>query len=243
MWCARCEQDVPSLASPQNRGLICIRCGGKIPRPKEDSMGLRRTNPSNSRHHLPEAPAWKSSAPAARGSEPSPSPSYEGILLPISSFLGYDDWEIEQHLRHIGRRVRQLVLPPNPQSQALRFTRVDSPHQLLPEIHWASSSEHFPSLGRSSSPKRTGQIFLYGGIIFLTCGLVLLVLAYLGSRPELQWWGWPSVVLGQAALLLAILFQSPPRRNFSASQPMASPEPDCQHPLHSHLTPLLSKSR
>ncbi|HOM16611.1 MAG TPA: hypothetical protein PLQ00_04740 [Thermoguttaceae bacterium] len=43
----------------------------------------------------------------------------------------------------------------------------------------------------------------------LICGTVLLVWSYFTGREELQMWGWPCLIIGQAGLLVGMFFQNP----------------------------------
>jgi len=206
MWCARCEQDVPGLASPQNRGLVCIRCGGIIPHPKEVSqVGSMAAAPSpHAQFSEPQAP--KISEGGELGPQAQPPPSSEGLLLPIAPFLGYDEWEVERALRQIGWRLCPQSARESPQQD--NHARVDTPHPLLFQTHWPLPKDTFLPPGTSPPKRYARRLLLYGGIVLLTCGLVLLLWGYLGARPDLPRWGWPCLVLGQAGLVFGMSFSS-----------------------------------
>jgi|GEM_PF-2415947 len=233
MWCARCEQDVPGLVSPQSRGLICIRCGEKVMHSKEGSQVPLHTKSAHPHPHFPEDPAQKGSASAAPSLPPPASRCSEGLVLPVGSFLGYDDWEMDRALKHIGRQVRPHLTPIS-QTEKNRRARLDAPHPLLRETHWALGKD-CPSPAAACRPTRYAQIFLYGAIILLTCGLVLLLWCYLGGRPELQRWGWPCVVIGQAGLLVGMYFQPSQRKRFPAPKEPTSASPECLTPTPSPI--------
>lgn len=231
MWCSRCEQDVPGLMSPEKREFVCIRCGGKLePPPGFPKQGKETSFSAGEGAVCAVTPAYSTSHPSAAHSEGQPSP-YPGIILPIASFLSYDDWEIEQALRRIHRHVRKD--PSCPKQAETRQARLDAPHGETPPNHWTLS----PSV--SSSPKtgsdlknRTG-ILIYGGLMSLICGTVLLVWSYLTGREELQQWGWPGLVIGQAGLLLGILLNRPSKGG--DHPPQKSPVPP-EKPSHSAVS-------
>ncbi|MCS7305637.1 MAG: hypothetical protein NZ602_11100 [Thermoguttaceae bacterium] len=188
----------------------------------------------------PEALALKLSAPLLPNSGATSTSGPETILLPLSSFLGYDQWDLEYRFHQIGRRLRK-PLSFTPPAEGDGWTRVDAAHQEFFETHWPLPKST-PPVRQISPPKPPAQMFFYGGIIFLTCGLVLLLWAYLGGRPELQLWGWPCVVLGQAGLLVRMYSQSSAKTTLPTSS-----DSDClgqkeQTQLHPPLSPLLSKN-
>jgi len=226
MWCSRCEQDVPGLASPGKMGFVCVRCGEKLENPQKipefhgnpgSSTGEGMVCPSI---HTPTLPH-----PSGGISQPV-YPPYEGVVLPISSFLGYDDWEIDQALRRIGRQVGK-DLPGGLHSHEQRRSRLDASHEEIPQSHWALSKQPILSQGRMRHKNRTG-ILLYGGLMTLVCGTVLLVWSYLSGREELQLWGWPCLIVGQAGLLLGVFFHAPSEEG--AKIPKESPSSQATPP-------------
>jgi len=203
MWCARCEQDVPGLASPQNRGLVCARCGGAIAHSKEVSKVASIAAAPPPHVQFSEPQASKVYGSSGTGPQPTPTPSSEGVLLPISSFLAYDDWQLELSLRQIGRRLRGHTVSPSPDGN--KHARLDAPHPVLLQTHWPLPKDaSFRS--ETLRPRGYAQLFLYGGLVLLTSGLTLLLWGYLGGRPDLPVWGWPCLLLGQALLLFRICF-------------------------------------
>lgn len=264
MWCRRCEQDVPGLATPGKRGFACIRCGEKLESPQ------RVSEPPGDKR-IPLAGEGLECASVVKPILSSPSegcmesvhPSYEGIVLPISSFLSYDDWEMDEALRRIGRQVGKIPLHPAQTCSAQpggRQARLDSPHDAIPQSHWGLSKNASRPTEGARDKKRPGLI-LYGGLMTLICGTVLLVWAYLTGREELQMWGWPCLILGQAGLLVGMFFQNqskspatlpketpsldatPPQEggnplgNLSSSQWVEQPHPFPPQPMASFHTP------
>ncbi len=157
------------------------------------------------------------------GSQQSLAPSYDGIVLPISSYLAYDDWEIEQGLRHIARRLGK-DLPGRPTWPGDRLSRVDAAHEPIPPSHWGQPEGNPNTHPVEYQPKKWGSLLLYGGLMPLICGTVLLTWSYLTDRQDLQLWGWPCLLLGQAALILGMLWQATLGSRTKTSRESSSPE-------------------
>ena len=188
MWCNRCRQDVPGVALRDGKGFCCPRC----------SKDLSSDGPAA----IPETTPRPSETAAAK------TPTATGLGV-----SGYDAWELEQQLRHIGR-----VLEPDGvggreraagQGIAARF---DEPHR-------GPSAWHMPPTGRPAridkpQPKRSHStsaaltwIALSLGTMAFVCGGMLLLWSVVTGREELWGVGMPVALCGQIALLVGLVLQ------------------------------------
>lgn len=227
MWCTRCEQDVPGLASPKKRGFICIRCGGPLEMPQKSSFFHEPHHPSEGKQpRLLEGSSCQqhpSSSPS-KGPPSSLSPSKEGFILPFHSFLGYDDWEMEQALRHIGRRIGTPQDSPLSRP-SLQWCRVDPAHEEAWGTHWTKSKNWSLSSKGTPPQRRWPNFLLCSGLMSLICGTILLLWSYLSGQEELYLWGWPLLVLGQAGLVVAVTVPIFFKPSIPPGYPSAVPPP------------------
>ena len=80
MWCSRCQQDVPAVASGQEGGFACARC----------------------RARLGDAPAGRSDA------APKATPAGGAANFRVAPPPRIDDWRMDEDLREAGRLIASL---------------------------------------------------------------------------------------------------------------------------------------
>lgn len=192
MWCSTCQQDVPSLGSPQNEGnLRCGKCGQIL------AAGLQ-----------PES----SIARAAGRMAADPDASLEGFLR--AAPLADDDWALEAELRGVERLVR--ALQPGG-STTLQPTAIDQPHRQQAGWHVATSestaaADEKRRAAQGADPSRSALQLaalssLAVGLALFACGAVLLGWSLIGKRPDLWPVGMPLALVGQAGLILGLILQ------------------------------------
>ena len=195
MWCSRCREDVPAVAGKDRGGFSCPRCG--------DALSAGRSAEPELQPEAPEA------APA-RDEPTAPTP-------------GYDSWELDDRLRHIGRVLR----PESPDSEPVRQARQQEMLR-LDAAHTGPSGWHLPepqpdaAPGKSSrkraaaNPRARSSFSLLAAIAWtilllsttaIVCGGVLMVWSLVGARPELWSIGLPVALGGQVALLVGLVLQ------------------------------------
>jgi len=195
MWCSRCREDVPAVAGKDRGGFSCPRCGDAL-------SAVRPAEPEQE----PEAP--QAAPPPNEPAGPRP---------------GYDSWELDERLRHIGRLLR----PESPDSEPARQARQQEMLR-LDGAHPGPSGWHLPepqpaaTTGKPSrKPAKTNtgarsSFSLLGAIAWtilllsttaIVCGGVLMVWSLVGSRPELWSIGLPVALGGQVALLVGLVLQ------------------------------------
>src|SRR5574340_89426 len=102
MWCTRCRQDVPGFATGESEKLRCPRCSGEL--------------------------RAQVSTPCA---EPSAPQDTSGTDATANATAAWDNWEVDESLRHIGRVLRPGGSDQQQQEAAYRQmkARLDPPHQ------------------------------------------------------------------------------------------------------------------
>jgi len=195
MWCSRCREDVPAVAGKDRGGFSCPRCGDAL-------SAVRPAEPELQPEAAQGAPApAEAAAPAA----------------------GYDSWELDDRLRHIGRVLR----PENPDSETARAARQQEMLR-LDAAHSGPSGWHLPEPQPDVNPgkpapkptktkSRARSSFSLLAVVAWTilllstsaivCGGVLMVWSLVGSRPELWSIGLPVALGGQVALLVGLVLQ------------------------------------
>lgn len=184
MWCKHCRQDVPGLASPDEEGLLCARCGATI---DADSF----------------IPADASPPPAA--ASPGDEPAAGDGLEP------YDPWEMDEQLRHIERVLARSKAPDQrcPPARQAEPARLDAAHHTTTSWHLppAGSSVHTRPKNAAALSTALTWAALSLGTMALFCGGILLGWSMLTGREELWNVGLPIALGGQIALLVGLVMQ------------------------------------
>lgn len=193
MWCSSCQQDVPGLASAEMGKYSCPRCG----------TFLWRTGP----HAMPEAASGETPAPTVDApTDPDPV-----VFIPDPP-PAYDEWELEQKLRHIERLLR-IDKPGHSQQRASRerIAQVDASHAGPPGWHHpqAARAKATRSQARRTQPWLSMLTWsvLAVGLMASAFGGVLLAWAAAGGRQELWAIGMPVGLAGQIALVIGLILQ------------------------------------
>jgi hypothetical protein len=187
MWCSNCQQDVPGIASDGQ--ICCARCGGKLRSGADPNVAVSDERAASGRGPAPDTPP-----------------------------VDLDNWEFDQDLRSAARLIRSLRLTgdidrepavsPSLLSDSLTGAPlVDAPHAAVPSWHAR------PTQGEAQRPrrKRRGAFFSWAmlslGLMTFVCGAVLVGWSFFGGRSELWGLGLPLVLVGQAALIVGLVFQ------------------------------------
>ena len=201
MWCSRCQQDVPGIAN--ERRICCARCGEKL------SSGYAATTNSAA------SPQSGGSDSAAIRREPG---SATTTALADPPPVDLDNWELDEELRSAARMVRALrstgtlqreESPASAAPSSSLSRQIDSAHAAAPDWHAGGK------LRRTSEPerpRRRGASFfswltLSLGLMTFVCGAVLVGWSFASGRGELWSLGLPLVLIGQAALIVGLVFQ------------------------------------
>lgn len=191
MWCFHCRQDVPALASAEGQFLRCPRCGRSLD-----------TEPAHDAR----------AAPAAGFAEPreGQAPTSAACELP----LPFDDWELDEQLRHIERvlQAAKTQVQPIDMGRQRQTMHCDAAHTGLPAWHVPLAERH-----RQGRPKpNNGSHLLWGlvtwsalllGTAGLVCGCSLLAWSLTEGPAELWNIGLPVAAVGQVALLVGLVLQ------------------------------------
>ncbi len=197
MWCSICRQDVPGSIVPGGGQYCCPRCGETMP----SSHGQASERPDN----LPRKDA--------KGNIDEPPPASD-----------YDEWEMEERLRHLDRIYARSVSSGPLYSPSGNQFRIDAAHSPLPRERARDAAPSGPSPGRLV---RFGRGVFALGLAITVCGGCLAGWGYFGARPDLLPMGIPIAVAGQILLLFGLVLQhdSSPGESPSASQTPRSLSP------------------
>ncbi len=214
MWCSSCEQDVPGVASVDgDKRICCARCGESL----SSGAALSATLEIDEA----EQPETESVAPSVEDTDqPSATPILDSESLPPHHSWPpqWDDWEFEEDLQSVERRLRVLraqgIMPAREEtSQQLYF---DEPHSAVPNNHLKLAAEKQrskspPSLPRAKRRKSRSAFFSWAmisfGLMTFVCGAVLMGWSIVTTRVELWTIGTPLTLGGQAVLIIGLIFQ------------------------------------
>jgi hypothetical protein len=191
MWCSRCQQDVPGIASDGQ--IRCARCAAALPA-----------------NQAAEPVAGEAHAASAHGARP----------LAESPPFDLDNWQFDEDLRSAARVVRSLRVagdidddaPPatSAASTATAPRQLDAAHANVPAWHASRRPRREPPPAPPRRPRR-GAFFAWAmlslGLMTFVCGGVLVGWSFFGGRAELWGLGLPLVLIGQAALIVGLVFQ------------------------------------
>lgn len=195
MWCKRCGQDVPGVSSAEEGKICCARCGWGL---GQDSAGGGAAQGSQ-RAQVKAGSEAVPGDPAARIESDGPS--------------HWDDWELDEQLLHIRRKLGAADAP-SPEVQAAcrsERARLDPGHAGPPAWHVAPQRKPAPGpspdrQSTASMPAVTWAILSLGLMAFV-CGAVLMGWSVATQRDELWSRGVPFAVVGQIALLVGLILQ------------------------------------
>lgn len=145
--------------------------------------------------------AKETPAEPAREVEPSP------VGSPSKS--DYDEWEMEERLRHLDR-IYARSSAGGPLSGPPRWFRIDSMHGSIP---WQRPLAKSPAAPGPSGLARFGRVILMFGLAITVCGASLAVWGKFGARPDLLPLGIPIAAAGQVLLLVGLVLQSDSQSN------------------------------
>lgn len=205
MWCKVCQQDAPGIRLHGRGQLCCAHCGTALPGPGEPTVACSDID-----------------SPVACGEDS------VATEEPRSQTPRYDSWETGERLRHIervlhGEATGATRLPVTP-SQGVVRARIDAAEDSPRGWHAGaplrdSRTERRGGFRRADSvaqrPAAWADVVLSIGIWLalalgittLVCGGILLAWSALDKRPELWSIGLPIAIVGQVALLLALVLQ------------------------------------
>ncbi len=186
MWCATCGQDVPGVALTESDGLGCARCGRRIGQPSS----------------VPDETAGDTGATGADATEGSAADS-TGLEPPPR--WRYDSWEMDEQLRHVARRLGRGERAADELPTSVGSSESDHRSPLAWHLGDATRRADDRWAPRSGRRSLLGQVFLGLGVMGSVCGGVLLAWSVIAERNELWDAGMPIALVGQAALLLALI--------------------------------------
>ena len=151
-----------------------------------------------------------------------PSPGTGGLCCPRcaeeiggarateAAAAGYDGWELDEQLRHIGRVLQTDKSRGDDAAAACRreADRFDFPHADLPRRHAAGAKRrNAPKIKRSSGAGALIWCTLSLGTTSFVCGGILLGWSMATGRQELWTIGLPAALGGQIALVVGLVLQ------------------------------------
>jgi len=187
MWCPNCGQDVPRVPSPDSGELRCLRCG-------------------------------RPSSPCAPGCGASQAGHVQAVvggevdqvvaLADGLSTVPYDGWEMEEQLRHIGRRRGAAPATEEPAPSAVagspegRALRIDAAHAVTRGRHGPAEAQR-ARRGPATTLDLAAWLVALLGLAALSCGGVLVGWSLVTGRVELWTVGWPLATGGLVVVALA----------------------------------------
>lgn len=186
MWCKACRQDVPGLASFEEGGFRCVRCGASVGgHPALHTATLASNLLDHGIDLAPELPAKP-----------------KELVRPRPT----DDWEAEDQLRTADRMLRQQRRDTVREAAGSeKIMRYDPPQlRLDPLVGLAPSPPPCPA---PSGMSAVAVLLLAAGLMGAVCGGVLLGIGWRDERLDLWNLGMPIMLIGQGAMLCGLLLQ------------------------------------
>jgi hypothetical protein len=131
--------------------------------------------------------------------------------------LPFDDWELDEQLRHIERVLHGAKVRARPADvdQPRHVARYDAAHAGPPAWHMALAEQQRQRRSAPVSPRKARGLLwslvtwltLLMGTTGLVCGCGLLGWSLTEGRPELWNIGLPLAAMGQVALLVGLVLQ------------------------------------
>jgi len=189
MWCTNCRQDVPGIASPKGDGGIhCASCRTVI------SAGSKGDG-----------------APTAGAADGDRFDSQLFAAPPVD----LDDWDLEDDFHEVDHLVDKIQVHHNSAAgdgpaPGAEDDPISTWHMHLKQPPALPSSpligqEHRPKTKKPSSMMSWTSLSI--GLMSFVCGGVLLVWAFMAGRGDLWVIGMPLALIGQAAILVGVVFQ------------------------------------
>jgi hypothetical protein len=187
MWCKKCQQDVPAIASSVERKYCCPRCGEAVGGQASSTMETKQS-PSDS------------VSDAAHASE-----------IP-----SYDSWELDNQLWQLGQALQIDTNRNRSEGKDFQheIARLDSAHNCISPRH--SPPKPTSRKRKIKSRLATKSSVLLGFLIWavlslgtaaLVCGGILLGWSMMAARNELWEIGLPIAIGGQVSLLIGLVLQ------------------------------------
>jgi hypothetical protein len=120
----------------------------------------------------------------------------------------YDDWELDEQLRHIQRVVHgHRRREPAGAAAQEEFARIDAPH--IQTSYGSPCRAPHVSISEDGGTllSTIGWVALSAGMMVFVCGAVLLVWSLFTGRQNLWQLGMPITVAGQVTLLIGLVLQ------------------------------------
>lgn len=177
MWCDQCRQDVPGIASPEADG--GFQCA-------------KCNNLLNASFIKPKSQKNVADDQAADIKK----------TLPFQ----FDTWKLQDDIARVDRILDSLGTP----EQAETASHSTPNNQQQSASNAATSSMQTARKPRATERPKGSFISWFAlsfGCIALVCGLVLLTWSLVGARAELWNLGLPLTIIGQAGLLIGLVFQ------------------------------------
>lgn len=178
MWCKRCHQEVPGMAS-QGADRVCPRCGETL-----DAIGT-----------LASVSSVAGEAPSGRSQKP-------WWVLYQRRAAPCQDWELDETLRRVEFAVRPAGSARSTSRIDSAHVEPNAPHCTPAHVVGVIRAvEEFQSRGVLPM---LSWFALFLGTMAASCGGALLAWARLSARPEL-WGVGESIALGGACCLVVAL--------------------------------------
>lgn len=207
MWCSDCGQDVPGVASPSNpHDVVCARCG-------ESFSGSTRATDTIS------------TASVAQSTDQLAKQETKVRDTLNRPFLEFDDWGLDDDLAAAEEALRGFESgldqpapssPPhfaangaaaNGAAETVAATTMTPSPTPIYHFHPAHGQPTVPERPRQRKPSLLGWTLVTFGMVGFACGAVLTGWSLAAGRTDLWTMGVPTFLLGQAALLVGMIFQ------------------------------------
>ncbi len=195
MWCADCGQDVPGIAEKQEQSrIVCARCG------RELTSGVSEIDTDDSKIDIgagsEESVAVTSAAASAKWDD---------------DVYDLENWDVDENLRTASDTIRRYkssgVGGHEVNGRQFRIdTSPNAPDEKSPQ-NAESLAASRPISQPSSSQTWLSWTLICLGMMTFTFGAVLAGWSLIMDRPDLWSLGLPTVLGGQAVLLLGLIFQ------------------------------------
>ena len=186
MWCSTCQQDVSACVPGPEGGNACAKCAGALPAQACAAVSITAAIAS------PERPALLSPRAAA----------------PILD----DDWTLEADLHSVERLVQTLKatgpkIGDSVEIHAAHDFRATQPHFPQRTAGGPASAAGATSVATLPRSNSFAWTLLSPGLAAFACGAVLLGWSIVGNRQDLWPIGMPLTLIGQAGLILGLVWQ------------------------------------
>jgi hypothetical protein len=126
----------------------------------------------------------------------------------------FDDWEMDEQLRHIERVLQSVKASNSPLNNIepkQESARNDAPHAVLPMWHVAQAEQHHKSKPRHSVLSALAGVFTWSllslGAVGTISGLGVLGWSAISSRPQIWNLAFPIAWTSQVVLLIGLMLQ------------------------------------